>query len=89
LFCSNGLRSYRVAPTLKHIAELADAIRHALSRWERLTHFLDDGRIELDNNPVERSMRPITLNRKIALFAGSDGGPEHCAIIASLIEPAR
>src|SRR5258708_23847312 len=53
--------------------KLAEAIRYALSRWEGLTRFLDDGRIELDNNTVERSIRPITLNRKNALFAGSDG----------------
>ena len=62
--------------------------RYALSRWEGLTRFLDDGRIELDNSPLERSIRPIILNRKNALFAGSDGGAEHCAVIASLIEPA-
>ena len=54
-----------------------------------MTRFLDDGRIELDNNTVERSIRPITLNRKNALFAGSDGGAEHWATIASLIETAK
>src|SRR5271163_2696581 len=66
--------------------KLAEAIRYALSRWEGLTRFLDDGRIELDNNTVERSIRPITLNRKNALFAGSDGGADHWAAIATLIE---
>jgi transposase len=48
---------------------------------------IDDGRIELDNNTVERSIRPIALNRKNALFAGFDGGAEHWATITSLIEP--
>jgi hypothetical protein len=43
----------------------------------------------LDNSPVERTIRPITLNRKNALFAGSDGGAEHCAVIASLIETCK
>ena len=38
------------------------------------TRFLEDGRIEIDSNAVERSIRPIALNRKNALFAGSDGG---------------
>ena len=66
--------------------KLAEAIRYALSRWEGLTRFLDDGRIEIDTNVVERAIRPIALNRKNALFAGSDGGGEHWAIIASLIE---
>ena len=53
--------------------KLAEAIRYALSRWQGLTRFIDDGRIELDNNTVERSIRGIKLSRKNALFAGSDG----------------
>jgi transposase len=69
--------------------KLAEAIRYALSRWEGLTRFIDDGRIEIDNNAVERSIRPIALNRKNALFAGSDGGAEHWATIASLIETCK
>jgi transposase len=69
--------------------KLAEAIRYALSRWEGLTRFLDDGRIEIDSNVVERSIRPIALNRKNALFAGSDGGGEHWAVIASLIETCK
>jgi transposase len=69
--------------------KLAEAIRYALSRWEGLTRFLDDGRIEIDSNVVERSIRPIALNRKNALFAGSDGGGEHWATIASLIETCK
>ncbi len=69
--------------------KLAEAIRYALSRWDGLTRFLDDGRIEIDSNIVERSIRPIALNRKNALFAGSDGGGEHWAVIASLIETCK
>jgi transposase len=68
--------------------KLADAINYALTRWKGLTRFIDDGRIELDNNTVERSIRPIKLTCKNALFAGSDGGAEHWAVIASLIETA-
>ncbi|CAH1659603.1 MULTISPECIES: IS66 family transposase [unclassified Chelatococcus] len=69
--------------------KLAEAIRYTLSRWEGLTRFLDDGRIEIDSNTVERSIRPIALNRKNALFAGSDGGAEHWAVVASLIETCK
>ena len=69
--------------------KLAEAIRYALSRWDGLTRFLGDGRIEIDSNVVERSIRPIALSRKNALFAGSDGGGEHWAIIASLIETCK
>jgi transposase len=70
-------------------SKLAQAIRYALSRWDGLTRFLDDGRIEIDSNVVERSMRPIALNRKNALFAGSDGGGAHWAVLASLIETCK
>lgn len=70
-------------------AAIADAIRYALARWDGLTHFIDDGRIEIDSNVVERAIRPIALNRKNALFAGSDGGGEHWAILASLIETCK
>lgn len=58
-------------------SKLAEAIRYALSRWEGLSRFLDDGRVELDNNTVERSIRPLALTRKNALFAGSDAGARH------------
>ncbi|TXM56350.1 transposase, partial [Methylobacterium sp. WL120] len=70
-------------------SKLADAIRYALSRWAGLSLFLDDGRVEIDSNVVERAIRPLALNRKNALFAGSDGGGEHWAVIASLIETCK
>ncbi len=70
-------------------SKLAEAIRYALARWAGPAHFLDDGRVEIDSNVVERSIRPIALNRKNALFAGSDGGGEHWATIASLIETCK
>jgi len=70
-------------------SKLAEAIRYALSRWAGVCRFLDDGRVEIDTNVVERSIRPIALNRRNALFAGSDGGAEHWAVIASLVETAK
>jgi transposase len=75
--------------TISQKTKLAEAIRYALSRWAGLTFFLGDGRIELDNNIVERSIRPLALTRKNSLFAGSDGGADHWAILASLIETAK
>ena len=57
--------------------------------WTGLALFLTDGRIELDNNAVERTIRPIALNRKNALFAGHDAGAENWAVIASLIETCK
>jgi len=68
---------------------IAKAIRYTLNQWNGLVRFLDDGRIEMDNNTVERCMRPIALNRKNALFAGHDEGAENWARIASLIETCK
>jgi len=67
---------------------LAQAIRYALNHWTGLILFLDDGRLELDTNTVERAMRPVALGRKNALFAGSDSGGEHWALVATLIHTA-
>src|SRR5436190_20224677 len=68
---------------------IAEVIRYGLNHWGGLTRFLDDGRIELDTNIVERGIRPIVLNRKNALFAGHDQGAENWACIASLIETCK
>jgi transposase len=70
-------------------AKIADEIRYGLNHWDGLTRFLEDGRIELDTNIVERGIRPIVLNRKNALFAGHDHGAENWACIASLIETCK
>jgi transposase len=67
----------------------AVAIRYALHHWDGLVHFLDDGRIELDTNSVERAMRPVALSRKNSLFCGSDEGGENWACLASLIETCK
>ena len=70
-------------------SRIAEAIRYALKLWSGLAGFLDDGRIEIDSNTVERSIRPIALSRKNALFAGSDQGGIHWGVIASLIETCK
>jgi transposase len=70
-------------------SSIAEAIRYGLNHWDGLTRFLDDGRIELDTNIVERGIRPIVLNRKNALFAGHDQGAENWACIASLVETCK
>src|SRR4051812_27979175 len=66
-----------------------EAIRYALRHWSGLLVFLDDGRIEMDTNTVERVIRPITITRKNALFAGNDGGARHWAIAMTLIQTAK
>jgi len=67
----------------------AGAIRYALNHWDGLVRFLDDGRIELDTNTVERAIRPVKLSRKNALFAGSDEGGSNWAHVASLVETCK
>jgi len=67
----------------------AEALRYALHRWPALGRFLDDGTIEIDNKAAERAIRPITLDRKNWLSAGSDNGGERAASILSLIETAK
>jgi hypothetical protein len=70
-------------------SNLAEAIRYALRHWQGLVLFLEDGRVELDTNSIERAIRSIALGRKNSLFAGSDGGARHWAIVASLVATAK
>jgi len=65
------------------------ALKYIAKYWDGLNLFLTDGRIEIDNNTVERSMRPIALNRKNALFAGHDAGAQNWAMLASIIETCK
>ncbi|MFO0461489.1 MAG: IS66 family transposase [Burkholderiales bacterium] len=69
--------------------ELAQAIRYALTRWAALARYAEDGRIEIDNNAAERSIRDAALGRKNWLFAGSDAGGERAAAIYSLLGSAK
>ena len=68
---------------------LIKAIDYMLERWEGLTAFLDDGRLEPDTNTVERSIRPIAIGKKNSLFSGDEGGGETWAILSSLLNTAR
>jgi transposase len=68
---------------------LEGAIDYALNHWTGLTRFLNDGRVEIDSNTVERALRPVCLTRKNSLFAGNDGGAEQWAITASIVETCK
>lgn len=68
---------------------LGEALKYIAKYWAGLCLFLADGRIEMDNNTVERTIRPIALNRKNALFAGHDAGAANWATIASLVETCK
>jgi transposase len=66
-----------------------EALKYIAKYWDGLNLFTSDGRIEIDNNPVERTIRPIALNRKNALFAGHEAGAQNWAMLASLIETCK
>jgi hypothetical protein len=71
--------------TLLPSSHLRDAIAYALRHWKGLCHYTTDGMLNIDNNPVENSIRPVALGRKNFLFAGSERGAQRIAIIYSLI----
>lgn len=70
-------------------SKLADAIRYGTRRRADFERFLHDGRIDIDNNTVERTIRPQTITRKNSLFAGSDGGGRTWATLATLLTTAK
>jgi transposase len=80
---------YEQLKLLSGKSELAGAIRYARSRWDALTAYVDDGRLEISNNAAENAIRPVTLGRKNWLFAGSDTGGNRAAILYTLIRTAK
>jgi transposase len=65
------------------------ALAYLANHWEGLSVYLDDGRVEMDSNPVENLIRPLTLNRKNSLFAGHDEGAHNWARLASLVATCK
>lgn len=70
-------------------SETAKALSYVLNRWTQLTRYLDDGRLEIDNNAAERALRAVAVGRKNWLFAGADVGGERAAAMYTLIETAK
>ena len=68
---------------------LGQAIAYCRHQWEKLLVFLQDGRLELDNNRSERGIKPVVIGRKNWLFAFSPAGATASAIIYSLVETAK
>ena len=61
------------------------AVSYTLGRWDKLTRYVEDGRVELDNNLIENAIRPIALGRKNYLFCGSHDAARRAAVIYSLL----
>lgn len=70
-------------------SRMAKAIKYAQNHWSELVLYVDDGRIDLDTNPVERMFKPSILLRKNALFMGSDEGAEAWGILSSIVETCK
>ena len=70
-------------------SDIAQAIGYSLVRWKALTRYVDDGRLEIDNNAAERALRGVSLGRKNYLFMGSVAGGERAAAFYSLVETAK
>lgn len=64
--------------------DIAKAINYTLGNWVQLTRYLDEGRLEIDNNRCENVIRPVAIGKKNWLFAGSPDGAKRMAIIYSL-----
>ena len=65
------------------------ALSYLHNEWEQLTRYLDDGRLEIDNNGAENAIRPFVLGRKNWLFSASVKGVKASANLYSLIETAK
>jgi transposase len=70
-------------------SNLAKAIQYSLNRWKALVCYASDGRINIDNNPVENAIRGVAVGKKNYLFCGSEGGGRRAALIYSLVESAK
>ena len=70
-------------------SEIGKAITYAYTRWDNMMHYLNDGRLMLDNNLAENEIRPITLGRKNYLFCGNHEAAGNMAVICSLLATCK
>jgi hypothetical protein len=82
-------RCRQVAETERPTSLVRKAINYALNIESNLKMFLDDPKLNIDNNPAERAIRGIAIMRKNCLFAGNETGGQNLAIILSFVETCR
>ena len=82
-------RMLEILTRLSAKSEMAKAIAYSLNRWDGLTRFLEDGRLEIDNLIAERALRGVAIGRRNWLFAGSQAGGENAAAIYTIIETCK
>jgi hypothetical protein len=64
---------------------IGKALAYSIERWEQLMIYTTDGKLNIDNNPVERAIRPVAIGRKNYLFAGSHEAAQRSAMLYSLM----
>ena len=70
-------------------SKIGEAIRYCINQWEDLVRFMEDGRLEIDNNRAERAIKPFVIGRKNWMFANTPVGAKASAIIYSIVETAK
>jgi transposase len=83
------VRFDEVRPTLRPTSKLAEAIDYVLNRWAAFVRYTSDGRIPIDNNVIERLLRPVAIGRKNFLIFGSEKGGQTAATLYTLVQSAR
>ena len=76
-------------PRILPESKLGKAITYALNQWPYLSHYLDSGLVEIDNNAAERSIKPFVIGRKNWMFAATVNGANASAVLYSLVETAK
>ena len=64
---------------------IGNALGYSIERWNELSIYTTDGKLNIDNNPVENSIRPVAIGRKNYLFAGSHEAAKRSAMLYSLL----
>ena len=75
----------KFSPEVLPKSSIGQAITYTLGLWNRLTRYIDNGQVEIDNNLIENSIRPVAIGRKNYLFAGSHEAAQQAAIIYSFL----
>lgn len=89
ILCEIRARIDEDAKTVLPKTDLGEAVTYAANQWDALMRYVEDGRLDIDNNEVERALRCVAVGRKNWLFAGSPKGGERAAVIYSLISTCK
>lgn len=69
--------------------KLKDAVNYSLNQWEELSYYINDGRLNIDNNRAERAIKPFVIGRKNWLFSNTVNGANASAILYSIVQTAK